>query len=230
MPNEDGKVPTPAKPATARGRQPASPEKTLLSVLGKCWVTTIAIAALIGAVGLSLVAVFAEHRIYTTTAHAWLCVLAAFFFSVFVFTLFPANYHLPSRLSTAMSLALVGPAALWVALTLFFMKLIPAPQQQMQTFWNLQSGFQPSGDAMWIIRWDTEPKGVFLLQPPQRLTSTTREGVHGIGITFADGISEHRAQIGFGPTSNSLFQTYEVVFKRGSKDYAVVQLPTKRGE
>lgn len=209
------------KASKASAQQPPSPAKTLLSVLGKNWVRGIALASLCGAIALCLLAIFAPQSVQTPTAHVWLCVLAAFLFFLFVFTLFPANYVLKDSSRIALPLILVGPAALWIGLAAIFLGLVPKPEPILHHFRQISAPTILTHDTMWIVQWDKTPKAAYVLLQPQTLGVRPQTRVEGFSIEFAEGAEVHHATIGRGPDATHLAERYDLVFARGSNSYTV---------
>ena len=107
----DGKSDSPVdRPQDLEGHSEQA--KRLIEVMGRELVITLAIGSVIGAIILCLIGIFCPHPITTQVSRFFLCLLTAFLFSVFVFTLFPADYRLDVSKITRIVSSLVGPSSM----------------------------------------------------------------------------------------------------------------------
>src|SRR5438876_3655633 len=121
----DGKSDSPIdRPQRLEGQSEQA--KRLIEVMSPKLVITLAIGSVIGAIILCLIGIFWPHLITTQVSRFFLCLLSAFLFAVFVFTLYPADFKLDISKKIGSPFILVGPAAVWIVLFSFFWSKLPA--------------------------------------------------------------------------------------------------------
>lgn len=108
-----------ASAAPADSEDHPEPAKQLIEIMGRKLVVALAVGSVLGATLLCLVGIFRATLITSQVSWFFLCLLTAFLFSVFVFTLFPTDYKLDIK-GIGLPIVLIGPAALWISLFFIF--------------------------------------------------------------------------------------------------------------
>lgn|GEM_PF-5018039 len=197
------------------------PGKRLLEIMGRPIIVALAIGSVVGATLLCSVGIFYSTLVPTQIARFFLCLLVAFLFSVFVFTIYPSDYKLSIGKLIKIPFVLVGPAALWIALFLLLWNLLPSEASVGKLFLPPPGTQQIPYGASWALSWKpVQP--VFYKVKITGEQNTDDPGIPaGFYVEFDPSQNEYRAVIGIGPSHEEIVEQYEVVFSRNSSNYRV---------
>ena len=203
------------------GQLPANsaPGARLIEIMGRRLVIVLAIGSVLGAAVLCSVGIFKPTLVPSQTARFFLCLLTAFLFSVFVFTLYPSDYELKIERLIRIPFVLVGPAALWIALFLLLWYMLPNEGISGKLFLPPQGTEQIPYSASWALSWAPSQPVFYKV----RITSDQGRDTPGLPagfyVEFDPSHEEYRAVVGVGPSRNEIDEQYEVTFSRGSTTY-----------
>lgn len=197
-----------------------TPGKQLIEILGRKLVVWLSIGSLIGAVTLCVLCIFYPILAVNQSARFFICLLSAFFFAVFVFTLFPTDYKFDlGRVS--IPIVLIGPAALWIALLLLFLNLLPNEQ-------SLGRVIRPAADSpsliystTWVLGWKPSPPPAYYKIETKRdqLGQQAPSLLEGIFVEFDTTHDRYIAEIGSGPSSDEIYDRYEIELNRNAATF-----------
>lgn len=205
--------------------------KRLIEVMGRNLVIALAIGSVIGAIILCLIGMFWSHLITTQVSRFFLCLLTAFLFSVFVFTLFPADFRLDVSKITSMASNLVGPPALWIILFLVFWKMLPAEDIVGKLFVPALDTNQVAYSTSWVLHWDpSPPQKYYKVKLSPEVNSSDPNLPAGFYIEFDKAHAKYTALIGIGPSSEEIKARYKLVFTRSASTYNPEVISETEGE
>jgi hypothetical protein len=201
------------------GNTQTGPAKRLIEVLPRKVVIGLAVGSFFGAVGLCAVCILDPAITSSGVARFFVCLLAAFLFAVFVFTLFPADYKLDLA-KTSIPLVLVGPAALWIGLLFLLLKLLP-------TYEALGKVLKPAPGAgllgyttTWVLSWTpAEPVYYKIESSRDRISQNSTTLLEGFYVQFDDKHDKYSAVVGSGPSIDEIFQRYQIEFNRADSTF-----------
>jgi len=210
----------PSSVSKSKDRSNQEPGKLLIQVLGRKSVRSLAIGSCVGGVLLLLfVILFPTFISSSETARGGFCLLIAFLFSVFVFTLFPSELKLNITPKIGIPLVLVGPAALWIALFFLFLKGLPREVTMETTFLPAPGGNQLTFANSWILDWSPGQPRYYKVKISDDQNSNDPNLLAGFHVTFDKAHDKYTAKIGIGPNKQEILERYEVIFVRGASTY-----------
>jgi hypothetical protein len=203
-----------------QGKVEARPAQKLIEVFGRKIVVILALISFGGGTALCLTCILHPAIALNPTARFFICLLAAFFFSVFMFTLFPADLTLKLRAWLQIPFVLVGPAALWFVILYSLLKLLPSDQSQGKVFKPSIRSEPLAYSTTWVLSWKPEEPVYYKLEaqsdPNKRNRTTLLEGFY---VQFDGKQDRYIAEIGSGPTNNELYERFEIEFNRNDSTY-----------
>ena len=195
-----------------------TPAKRLIEVLGRPIVIILAVVSFGGSIALCLVGAFYPTYIPSQISRFFFCLLAAFLFSVFVFTLFPANYEVKGK-KFNLPIVLVGPAALWIGLFIFLWKALPQEDVAARVFLPAAGGSELTYSTTWVLAWKPTQPVYYKLKSSGDQNNVDPNVPTGFYVQFDSAHDQYTAEVGVGPSSDEIVERYEVVFSRGSSTY-----------
>lgn len=218
--------------ASDQGQQPAVENDDLkaavrlIEIMGRKLVIALALGSVVGAALLCMVGIFKPTLVPSQVSRFFLCLLTAFLFSVFVFTIYPADYKFDMRQSLKIPFLLVGPGALWIALFLLLWYMFPNEGAVGKVFLPTPGGQNIPYSASWLLRWEpTQP--VFYKLKTGGEDNDNPYAPAGFYVEFDSGHDNYQAVIGVGPSKDEIEERYEVTFSRSATTYQV-QAPQRR--
>jgi len=214
-----------SKHAASDKAQSAAPNVTnfapggrLIEIMGRRLVIALALGSVLGAALLCSVGIFKPTLVPSQTARFFLCLLTAFLFAVFVFTLYPNDYQLNVEKLIKVPFVLVGPAALWIALFLLLWYMVPSEGISGKLFLPPQGSEQIPYSASWALNWSPS-QPVFYKVKMGDQEKETPDVPAGFYVEFGPSQDEYRAVVGLGPSKDEIDKQYEVIFSRGASTY-----------
>jgi hypothetical protein len=179
----------------------------------------LAVGSFFGAVALCVICIFNPGITRSGVARFFVCLLAAFLFAVFVFTLFPADYKLDLK-KVSIPLVLVGPAALWMGLLLLLLKLLPT-YEALGRVLKPAPGTEPLGyTTTWVLSWTpTEPVYYKIESKGDRISQNSTTLLEGFYVQFDEKHDKYFAVVGSGPSSDEIWRRYKVEFNRADSTF-----------
>lgn len=206
------------EPAETIDNEPP-PAGRLLEIMGRRLIVALAIGSVVGATLLCSIGIFYPTLVPTQIGRFFLCLLTAFLFSVFVFTIYPTRYELNIEKLIKVPFALVGPAALWIALFLLFFYLLPNEGLVGKLFRPPSNSQHIPYSTSWILNCNPTPPAFYKVRITGDQDKDEPIDPAGFYVEFDRGHDEYRALIGIGPSADEIFQEYEVVFSRNADNY-----------
>jgi hypothetical protein len=197
----------------------SAPGGRLIEVMGRNLVIALAIGAVLGAVVLCSIGIFKSTLVPSQTARFFLCLLTAFLFAVFVFTLYPNDYQLNIEKLIKIPFVLVGPAALWIALFLLLWYMLPIEGVSGKLFLPPQGGEQIPYSASWALSWNPSQPVFYKVRITKDQGGESPDLPAGFYVQFDPSHDEYRAVVGLGPSKDEIDTQYEVTFSRGATTY-----------
>lgn len=201
--------------------QKPTPGKQLIEILGRKLVVWLSIGSLVGAVTLCLLCIFYPILAVNQSARFFICLLSAFFFAVFVFTLFPADYKLDLGSKISIPFVLIGPAALWIALLLLFLKLLPNEYSLGRVIRPAADGPSLIYSTTWVLGWKPSPPPAYYKIETKRdqLGQQVPSLLEGFFVEFDTTHDRYVAEIGSGPSSDEIYDRYEIELNRNGATF-----------
>jgi hypothetical protein len=200
------------------------PQKRLIEVIGRKLVVILAVGSVLGATALCLIGVFYPTTIPSQTSRFFLCLLASFLFSVFVFTLYPSDYKLDIGKMIRIPFVLVGPAALWIAFFLFLWYMLPREDMAGKVFGPGSAGDQLPYSTSWMLNWTPARPVYYKLKLTDDQNSDDADLLAAFYVQFDEAHNEFTAEIGTGRSSEEIDKRYTVTFSRGATTYTLKPL------
>lgn len=213
--------------ASSRSETVPTPAKRLIEVLGRRIVVILAVGSFFGSVALCLIGIFYPTVIPSQTSRFFFCLLVAFLFSVFVFTLFPADFKLKGK-KLSVPIVLVGPAALWIGLFLFLWNTLPGDDIAGKVFLPAEGKNELTYSTTWVLGWRPSQPVYYKLRSLQHQNSFDSNVPAGFYVQFDSAHDAYTAEIGIGPSSDEILERYEVVFFRGASTYSPISVTPGR--
>lgn len=199
------------------GNEP--PARRLLEIMGRRLIIALATGSVVGATLLCSVGIFYPTLVPSQIGRFFLCLLTAFLFSVFVFTIYPTHYEFNIEKLIKIPFALVGPAALWIALFLLLFYLLPKEGLVGKLFRPPSIREQIPYSTSWTLSCDPTPPAFYKVRITGDQNKEEPINPAGFYVEFDPGHNEYRAIIGIGPSKDEIFQQYDVVFSRSADNY-----------
>ena len=197
----------------------SAPGGRLIEIMGRRLVIALAIGSVLGAALLCSVGIFKPTLVPSQTARFFLCLLTAFLFAVFVFTLYPNDYQLNIEKLIRIPFVLVGPAALWIALFLLLWYMLPNEGISGKLFLPPQGSEQIPYSASWTLSWNPSQPVFYKVRMTDGQGRETPDLPAGFYVEFDPSHDEYRAVVGLGPSKDEIDKQYEVTFSRGATTY-----------
>lgn len=195
------------------------PGKTLIEVMGRRLVVALAIGSVVGATMLCLLGIFSPTSVPSQISRFFLCLLTAFLFSVFSFTLYPSHYTFNIGEIIKVPFVLIGPAALWIALFLVFWYLLPAEHSAGYLFTQPTGTDQLPYSNTWVLNWTPTQPSYYQLKLSNDQYSDDANILAGFYLVFDAAHDQYSAEVGVGAAKDEIERRYEVTFSRGESTY-----------
>lgn len=195
------------------------PAKKLIEVMGRKLVKAIALGSFLGGTVLCLLVILIPTLVPSQTSRFFLCLLSAFLFSMFVFTLYPSDYRLDLTKRLEIPIVLIGPAALWIALFFVFWNVLPREDMAGKVFVPANDSDQLPYSTAWVIGWTPVEPIYYKLKLSQDQNKNNPNDRAGFYVLFDEAHGAYTAIIGLGPSSQEIIERCEVVFSRSASTY-----------
>ena len=203
------------KPAERNDKE--KPAGRLIEIMGRQKITALAVGAVIGATLLCLLGIFRSTMVPTDFSRFFLCLLTAFLFAVFVFTIYPADYKLDIGKKIQIPFVLVGPGALWIALFLFLWYMLPNEGAVGKAFLPVPGAKNIPYSGSWASNWEpAQPKAFYKFNAGN---PNDPDAPAGFYIEFDRANDEFQAVIGVGPSQDEIEEQHKVKFSRAAATY-----------
>jgi len=215
-------LPTANRQPPTNGSAASDPAKSVIKLFPRWLVIVFGVAGFVLAVSLLLWSVLAPERFDGAFARTILAIFFAFVGGLFLFILYPWHYRLTKIPFAELSLELVGPSALFVALVVFIRSILPTPADwqvyDLRTEDGAEIGQIPDLSVVGLTYTDGSDSHEFQLvqKPGSRV-------LQGIRIHFPENSSKRTASIHL---SNYL-KDQPVVFERYGTRLIKVKLEVK---
>jgi hypothetical protein len=201
----------------------ATPATRLIEVMGRQNVVILAIGAVLGATLLCLIGMFRPTLFPSQFGRFFLCLLIAFLFSVFVFTLYPSNYELKVGDIIRVPFVLFGPAALWIGLFLLFFYILPQEKRMGQIFRPPDSDKKVFYTTSIVRQWNPAQPEFYKVKIGPQQDEADWTTLAGFYVEFDAANELFTADVDIGPSANHP-PIYRLTFARGSDTYKIDEI------
>ncbi|MDR3688326.1 MAG: hypothetical protein P4L46_03030 [Fimbriimonas sp.] len=213
--------------ANATGAKPphsqddANPGARLVQVLGRKLVVILSVGSVILAVALCLLLGLFPSIQAAEASRFFLLLLISFLFGVFAFTLYPSNYRLDLSRGYQIPIVLVGPAALWIGLFIFFLNIFPK-DKRIGVVFKPDANSRPirSGSTL-LLGWDQQPPAYYMIQNPKIGDVLSSGLIDGFYIQFDPSVKAYTLNIGIGASATNIDTRCKIVFRAGATSYSI---------